>query len=227
MGAEQTVTVDLNRYLSGTLVKESMDYIRSNIDEVHKLFDERADREFDARLKRLTSFAGSTDQLLDMIAVRYMSPVDAATLPLQSHTMDFHISNTVLEHIPRDTLIRILQEGARVTRSEGLFVHIIDLSDHFSHADSSISPVNFLRFNEQEWNRLAGNRFMYQNRLRAGDYAEIFRESGLSILDIESKIDRAALQDIGDASIIDERFRGRPSEELATVELCVVASPAH
>ena len=52
----------------------------------------------------------------------------------------------------------------------GLLLHMVDHSDHFSHADSSLSPIHFLQFSDAQWQRYAENRYSYVNRLREDDY---------------------------------------------------------
>ena len=32
--------------------------------------------------------------------------------------------------------------------------------DHFAHIDTSIHKIHFLKYNEDEWNRIAGNKYM-------------------------------------------------------------------
>ena len=34
---------------------------------------------------------------------------------------------------------------------QGLALYYIDLSDHFSHDDHSISAINFLQFSDEQW----------------------------------------------------------------------------
>ena len=40
-------------------------------------------------------------------------------------------------------------------------MHFVDLSNHFQHQDQSITRINFLKFSDLEWNRIAGNEFAY------------------------------------------------------------------
>ncbi|MFM6005613.1 MAG: methyltransferase domain-containing protein, partial [Sphaerospermopsis kisseleviana] len=93
--------------------------------------------------------------LLQFINVDYIAPGDASELSIPSNSIDFHTSYTVFEHIPPDIIKAIIKEGKRVLKSNGLFVHKIDYSDHFSHSDKSISAINFLQFSDSEWNRIA------------------------------------------------------------------------
>lgn len=223
LGAGETFTVDLNRYLSGVLVAESNDYIRRNEAHILSLFGEKAsDRTFQTRFRQLMSFSGSLDALLEMMKVRYVSPGDAAALPIPDHSVDFHISNTVLEHIPAQSLSRILAEARRVLAPAGLIIHNIDPSDHFSHDDSAISSVNFLRFSDKEWDRWAGNEFMYQNRLRGVDYVELFERSGVHVLRLESTVDRESAEALRNGFATDRSFVNRTPEELATTQLCLM-----
>jgi SAM-dependent methyltransferase len=223
MGAGETVTVDLNRYLSEALVKESAQFIRDNTPAIRSLFGVRGNEAgFDSRLRQFIEYSGSLDDLLTMMNIRYLSPCDATTLPLASHEMDFHVSNTVLEHIPAGTLPDILREAQRVLASGGMLVHFIDPSDHFSHSDLSITAVNFLEFSDKEWQEWAGNRFMYHNRLRSPDYVEIFQKAGVHILRRESKVDEIAVSALDNGFRIDLAFSRMTTAELATTELCLL-----
>lgn len=224
LGAGEILTVDLNPYLSGKLVAESNEYIRRNEREILSLFGAHAEKDdFRKRFRQLVSFRGSLAGLLSMMNVRYFAPGDARALPVSENSYDFHVSNTVLEHIPPDVLAGILAEANRVLKPEGLLVHRIDPSDHFSHDDDSIAAVNFLRFSDEEWHRLAGNRFMYQNRLRARDYISIFEQAGARILRSERLVDERSLQTLKDGLEVSDRFAGLDAEELATTDISIMA----
>jgi SAM-dependent methyltransferase len=224
LGAGETLTVDLNRYLSESLVAESNEYIRRNAQEVAALFGARAEtHDFKNRLERLVSFRGRLKDLLAFMNVRYVAPCDARTLPLPVRSVDFHISNTVLEHIPPDVLKGILSEANRVLTPDGLLVHLVDPSDHFSHDDDSIAAVNFLRFSDDEWHRWAGNRFMYHNRLRAVDYITLFESAGARILAIEKRVDERSLRALNEGMKVAEKFAGLAPEDLATTQLSILA----
>jgi SAM-dependent methyltransferase len=224
LGAEGTLTVDLHRYLSERLVAESNDYILRNPQKVVGLFGARAEaRGFKERFHRLLSFRGTLHDLLALMNVRYVAPCDARALPLSEGSVGFHISNTVLEHISPDVLKGILSEAKRVLTADGLLVHLVDPSDHFSHDDDSIAAVNFLRFSDEEWHRWAGNRFMYHNRLRAVDYITLFKSAGASILAIEKRVDERSLRALNEGLEVSEKFAGLAPEDLATTQLSILA----
>ena len=234
LGAGSVTTVDVNRYLRPELVRSDLVYLRSNrawLTGLLKPFGD-ANGAVTGRLERLLELdlqlpaPALLDQVLQLCDIRYEAPADAVTLDIPKHSLDVHLSQAVLEHVPPDDLRRILAAAVRVLEPKGLCIHWIGPCDHFQHGDASISPVNCLRFSEEEWHRLSGNRFMYMNRLRASDYRVIFEESGLEILDFEGVVDRESLALIESGGLpLDGRFQDKTAEDLATTELLVVARP--
>ena len=235
LGAEQVLTVDLYRYLRPEVLRADLAYLRANqawlSGQLEPLAGEAGPRS--ERLAGLLALdlegppARLLADVLQLCSIDYRAPADAAALKLADGSIDVHLSRHVLEHVPPDDLAAILREAARVLKPDGLCVHLIDLSDHFRYQDSSISWVNFLRFSEAEWERLAGNRFMFMNRLRASDYRSIFAAAGLDIIDLDSVVDDEALRLIESGGLpLDGRFEGRTSNDLATTEILVVARPA-
>ena len=176
-GASKIISVDLNKYLKEELVIESVNFMKAHKDEVQNLFGDLGKTEiFRNRYSKLMSFQVSLDKLLEHMNIEYLAPADASSLPIDDSSIDFHCSTNVFEHIPRNVIKSILSEAKRVLSQDGLFVHLIDLSDHFSHVDESITTINFLRYNEKEWNKLAGNKFMFHNRLRKNEFLDLFNK---------------------------------------------------
>ena len=138
MGAEKTITIDLNQYLRAELVAESLQYIFDNDDEILNLFGSLVDKR---RLDELLAFSRdshfSVSAFLDLCRVDYVAPGDAADTRLPDRSIDFHTSYAVFEHIPMEVLSQILEEGNRIIKNGGLFIRRIDYSDHFSHSDKS------------------------------------------------------------------------------------------
>lgn len=226
LGAGKVTTVDLNPYLKYELIVEDLEYIKCNRDEIFRLFNhnsfmnERFNRliDFDCRKSKLNDF-------LKMCSIEYIAPGDAANLDLPSKSVDFHISNSVLEHIPEDILKDILIEGNRIIKDDGLFIHRIDCSDHFSHDDKSISSINFLQYSDQEWAKYAENRYAYTNRLRVDDIEELYQKCGHKILISESETNKEAQELLETSSIkLDDRFKGRSTIILSTTSSWIVSS---
>jgi len=224
-GAEQIVTVDLNRYLKPRLVREDLDRIARRRECVVDLLGPHVDAGLlGDRLDRLAAarrrdLAG----LLKVLGIRYLAPADASRLPLPSRAIDFHVSCTVLEHVPPAELTSILTEGRRVLKRDGVFCHYVDFSDHFAHSDPGIPSIHFLRFSEQTWRHHAGNRFMYHNRMRVDDYGRLFGELGLLAEVLAPRIDPEAVRELREGFPLDPRFALNDPETNATTDAWLVA----
>lgn len=228
MGAGRTITVDVNPYLKAELVAEALDYVSAQAEHVRRLFgDLLQTHRFEQLLEFHRTGRFSLTRFLELCRIDYIEPGDAAKSGLPPGSIDFHTSYTVLEHIEPEILADILDEGTRIVREDGLFVHMIDYSDHFSHADESISAINFLQYSDAEWNGYADNRYMYMNRLRHDDVMRLFESSGHRVLAVTTHVDdRArALLDAGGLRV-DERFRDKSHDILAIRGSWVVSEKA-
>lgn len=217
MGAKGTITIDLNPYMKAELVVEVLEYMSRNRDRVEDIFGSLMN---ESRLDELLTFDSrasfSLGSFLELCRINYISPGDAAETGLPDNSVDFHTSCTVFEHIPPSVLEGILKEGNRLIHDDGLFVHRIDYGDHFSHSDKSISAINFLQYSDSEWNRYAGNRYMYTNRLRHDDFLSLFESLGHHILLTSPDVDQQALEQLNSGAFrLDERFRGKTVDVLS------------
>ncbi|WP_333676336.1 hypothetical protein [Dyella sp.] len=226
MGAKRVITIDLNPYLKAELTRECLQYIADHEGELRTLFGPLLNRKrFEALLEFERQELFNLQHLLDLCHITYIAPGDAAHTGLGADEIDFHTSFNVFEHIPHTVLVAILDEGNRIIRSDGLFVHRVDYSDHFSHSDSHISPINFLQYSDVQWERYAGNRYMYMNRLRHDDFLALFESVRHTILAAEPTVDASSLQLLRDRRLtIDARFGGKTDEVLATTEAWIVCA---
>lgn len=227
MGAKRVITVDLHPYLKEELVAEDLFYFQTHREEVAHALSEngyRVDRF--KQLVALSPKAGLLKRLLELCNIQYLAPANAAQLPLETGSVDFHVSVNVFEHISPNALKAILEEASRVVGDKGLAVHRIDHSDHFSHSDRSLSSINFLRYSEKRWARLAGNRYMYMNRLQMDDFQELFEQNGQKVLTILSEPNQDVLRQLQASTLpLDPRFAGKSKTTLATLTSLFVGSP--
>ena len=222
-GASRVITVDLNPYLKEELVAESLQYIFQNRNEIRLLFSDVANNaELDEKLKFLCEKKDTPASLFESMNLQYLTPVNVGCLPIVDHCVDFHVSIDVLEHIPSNLISSLLYEAKRVLAIGGLLVHRITLSDHFAHSDPSISGINFLQFSEEDWLNLAGNKFMYHNRLRALEFEKLFDDHGVTVLSKEKRLDQRALTLLRNGFPVNTLFTRYPPEELAASALNVV-----
>lgn len=120
----------------------------------------------------------------------YKAPADISKTDYKNDSLDACISTDTMEHISLKNLKKILLEIKRILRKDGLVSMVIDYSDHYSHTDKNIHPLNFLKFSEKEWNKKYNHKCHFQNRLRHSDYRKLFNEIGFDI-SYEKIIDKA------------------------------------
>jgi hypothetical protein len=226
-GAHRIITVDLNPYLKSELVFEEIDYIRNHQSTVRQLFASQADKPgFCERLDWLVNGKRDMDQLLSGMNVQYMAPADAGKLALPSQSIDYHVSFMVLQHVRPDALVAIFREGKRLLKAQGLSIHYTNVGDLFAGIDPSIGPLNFLQFDEQEWESIAGNRYMYHNRLRVDELRGLCETAGLRILSADALINQESLGRLKSGQLaLDHRFRDKSPETNATDRIWLTATP--
>jgi SAM-dependent methyltransferase len=217
MGAEKVITADLNPYVKPELFLESVRYISSNKNKISNLF---GDLLVIDRLTDLINFSSdknlSFNKLMNFCSIDYLAPCDASSTQLDPGSIDYFISCAVLEHIDSETILKILAEGNRITKSDGMFINYIDYRDHFSTKDKNITAINFLQYSDEKWNKYAGNKYMYMNRLRHDDYIQIFELSGHQILKQTPTTDTRSLELLKSGDfVLDPKFLSKTIDILA------------
>ena len=217
MGAAKTTTVDLNRYLKRELIADTIKYIKSREMEIHEIFGAAINQDRLQTLMKVNTRSKFLDfEFMDMCGIHYIAPIDAANTELENESIDFHTSYTVFEHITPSALGKIIAEGNRITKQDGLFVNLVDYSDHFSHGDRSISKINFLQYSDTQWSQYAGNSFMYMNRLRHDDFTGLFESCGHRILSVETHTDHRSQMELTAMDFhLDRRFMTKPHDVLS------------
>jgi hypothetical protein len=167
-GLNQQLLVDLNVHLRPENINAVIRNFRENPPVGATRIPQRElGRDFRADLK---TFYGIT----------YMAPADARHVPLPDGSVGLVSTTNTLEHIPFPDLKQILLEVRRLCSADALVSMHIDYSDHFSHADPTITAYNFLRFSEQDWSRFNSGQH-YQNRRRHVEFGRLFVETGFRI----------------------------------------------
>ena len=216
-GAEKVITVDLHRSLDFGILKKSLVWMSENRDEICGYYDGVTNPQIAQIIERMDlidRLKEMPEKFLSEANIQYLAPADAADTGLPDASVDYHISTTVFEHIPGVDIKRILKEAKRILKKDGMAIHFIDLSDHFQHQDKSISRINFLRYSDKEWNKIAGNEFAYCNRLRVSDCLALFKEAGFDVCRKEATVDDEARKNMENGFMVDEKFRGYSVDEL-------------
>jgi hypothetical protein len=216
-GAKETITIDLNPLLRDALIKERLCYFMHNKGEILNQLGSLVDIDrFNILLDYCNKNSYNRSEYLELCHIKYIAPGDASKTCLLDKSVDYHTSRTVYEHISKEILRSILLEGNRIIKDDGLFINLIDYSDHYAHTDRSISAVNFYQYNDKEWKQYTGNRFYYMNRLRHDDYMELFDEIGHEILETEVYNDIKIEEMIENNEIkVDDKFEQKSKTVLA------------
>src|SRR4051812_34178666 len=141
-GADRVWSVDIRPMLERGAVLETMRRY------VHHAGQVRVPRpDLLERLDELSVAPGERDAaaLLAEVGV-VVRAADARSLDIAPGSVDLVVSNNTLEHIAGDVVLSIFEEFRRLATPTTTMSHFIDLTDHYSHFDKSITPYNFLRF---------------------------------------------------------------------------------
>lgn len=223
-GAARVRTCDLNHYLELPLLRGALHWISGHTEPLVEHYAPLVSKDsLRARLSLLSMLKDQPENFLREAKIEYMAPADAARTGLPAESVDIHFSANSFEHIPQQVLAGILREARRVLKPDGLAMHHVDPSDHFSHCDPSITSINFLQFEPHDWQKFNDNRYAYHNRLRDADYRRLFEASGLGLIESSYEVDGRALQALKDGFPLAAQFSSMPPEELCRYRLDYVA----
>lgn len=172
-GVGSVVTVDMQPLFQDEQVVETLEEFRSHIESGTSGFDASAASRV---AMALAMSPGDGRHRLEALGVHSLT-ADSSRLEMAPASVDLVTSNNTLEHIPGEALVEILSEFRRLTKTDGVSSHLIDLADHYAGFDPKLTPYHFLRFSERQW-AWFNNELQYQNRLRHSQYSDIFDQSG-------------------------------------------------
>jgi hypothetical protein len=166
------------------------------------------------RLERVLR-QGSREQLytsLNWVPVitRY---VTQPFLPRQS--IDFMLSNCVINHIPPSVLEPELIALREILRDDGAMYHLIGHDDHWAFHDRSANMFNFYRYSDRYYGLLFES-IEYHNRMVIAEWRDVFTRCGLDVEEWYRHITDASWQAIRSLPGLDRRFAGHPIDDLAT-----------
>lgn len=130
-------------------------------------------------------------------------------------------SSDTLEHIGFNELSSIHKHVHRLLTDTGIIIHLIDVSDHYARADSSITRFNFLSYSDIKWKQY-NHRSHYVNRLRPFQYKNLFEEQGFTVLVNEKDIEEDEVLSI---ELIDNKFRNMKRDEIFALRARFVLRP--
>jgi SAM-dependent methyltransferase len=190
-------------------------------------------------IRRLIEYAGEIEALLgrtiralesepirshrdlERFGIKYLAPCDARSTSLPYAHFDFITSTYTLEHIPKEDIILIMRECARILKPGGIVSSLVDMQDHYALFDVDLSVYNYLRFPAWKW-ALVNSDIHYQNRLRYSDYLKIVQDEGFCVLD--EWVDRPTEDNLRElrAQRLAPEFLGYAEHDLAAKRLGLV-----
>lgn len=219
IGARSCKTYDINRHLSAKLTWKMLRRLEHHLAAIAEAGGCSIES-VAARYQELTQ-CKTLAQLLDCAHIEYLAPADASSSALPPASVDIVFSNSVLEHVPPETIRNIMCESRRVLRPSGLIIHSANCGDHYAYSDRNITAVNYFMYSDHEW-KVWNNSLQYQNRLRPDDFLNMAIEAGFHILLAKHQPQQELLDTLQQIRIAPEFSRYKP-EQLATTSVDFVA----
>ena len=161
-GINQTV-IDINHMLDFGLFNKASEQISKRLNLIN--FGE----------------ANSLYEIKDKFNINYLAPTSTRELISKKLKFDLVMSTNTLEYFKVSELKSLIADMNVLLNDKAIISSIIDYSDHYSHTDKNISPLNFLKYSDEEWEKF-NNKYLYQNRLRHLDYKDLFLQNSFRIV---------------------------------------------
>ena len=217
LGVGRQVLVDIRPSARLELVNHTI----ASLERLRPELEEDAGRP----LRELGGPVSSLAELEGRFGIRYLAPCDARATGLPEGSVELATSTDTCEHIPAADLAAIFAETRRLLRPGGAFSCRIDLQDHYSYFDRSLSRYHFLRFGDPVW-ALVNSPLHFQNRLRAPEYLRLVREAGFELVaENPSGPSEEGREELRTMALA-ERFRDFSLDELGVTILSFVARPS-
>lgn len=140
---------------------------------------------------------------------------------IQIPPVNFIISNSTFEHIPPEILDGILSKFYQLLNDDGLMSHLIDLSDHYSHFDRTLTKYHFLQYSDARW-RKYDNDLLYQNRLRITNYRNLHQQNNFDILEEDNN---QSLSELPQGFQLAEKFTQYTLQDLLVNSSWMISQP--
>ncbi len=181
LGIKKQTLVDIRQNLNDKLINNTLEkYLNYKIELENMLGRSIEDEHYSVKIK-------SVNDIRERFGITYLAPCDARNTGLASESIDFISSTSTFEHIPEQDIIKILRECYRILKPNGIISSLIDMKDHYSYFDKTISNYNYLKYSDERW-PLFNSPLSFQNRARYPDYIDMIGEAGFEV--IEQQVER-------------------------------------
>lgn len=145
---------------------------------------------------------------------------DARHTGLEQGSVDFFLSNSVLQEIPEDILSAIFAEFRRLSSPVGTMSHYVNMVEPYADFDRAVTAYHFLRYSDPTW-KLLNNSLHYHNRLRIADYRKIHESAGFRTLQEDNE--RGSTEDL-DKVRLAKKFRRYSHDDLLITRSWIVST---
>lgn len=139
------------------------------------------------------------------------------TLSIYNNSINFMISNCVLNHIPLKMLDSELGILKKLLNPGGMMYFLIGHDDHWSFHDNTANIFNYYRYSDKFYKILFENKFEFQNRLVKPELDELFKKNGLEVIEYFPYITTESKNAVKTLGKINSRFSKYPSSELSAI----------
>src|SRR5215469_4625479 len=134
------------------------------------------------KIEQISSFEG----LYRLLGFRYVLEPSGTLQCLDSGRFRVTVSAAVMEHIDAATAPIFVGQLGRITAPGGIASHSINIGDHLTNYDCTMSDKEYLRFSESTWKRWYENQVQYINLIQRGDWLRYFDNAGLHLVEEDS-----------------------------------------
>ena len=129
------------------------------------------------------------EELYKLLGFQYVLNPTGQLNKLEKASFDLVVSAGVLEHIWEKDVCQFVQGIERLLKPGGYSVHSINIRDHLAHYDNTVSRKQYLRYPHWVWRLCFQNDVQYINRIQRSDWLELFRNTGLVLVEEEVEME--------------------------------------
>ena len=173
LGAASIKMTDISPHARDEFVAVSVRFLLAHVREISDLSGVPAEL-LEQRWRALLQ-DGPWRQTFARHGIHYSAPLAFSEAKWAENSLDLIFSNSCLGFIPKPIVTSIFAASFRLLRSGGNIAHNID------GVDCLIGGLGFLKYSQEEWERVGCCKLHYQNRLRPMDYIQIATTAGFEI----------------------------------------------
>jgi hypothetical protein len=178
---------------------------------------------FDERVGELERTKGDPSRLFERGLIEYVVTKDIGLIPEGFADYDLVFSNSVLQRIPL-TELKLFLQATKTSRA--IHLHRIDCSDFQAMRNKRIHKLSYLLVDEEMWNRWTSKYLSYQNRLRAFEFVDLFKEYGYTAELADEYLTSESVAFARDHfTIVKEKYGERDLHDIAITNFSLIAKP--